>query len=288
MKKDEAHHTSVKPIDSGFFSYLASSFLAHSLIFEISKKFLRDITSQTILGYWWIVIRCILPVILIGFIVHKLGILTEISMPYPLFLLSGIIIWSGISQYLLYGVRVFIKLRSLFNSYRINRLVGILAILFIPLTITGISGILFGITIAYYNITDSFVFSVNLSRLAWALSILVLSYMVAVGLICILSIFSIFTRDIRLSMPMFRQLLFLMTPITYPISLLNDTIGNMILILNPFAIHVEILRWAFLNTALPSVYLILWNIITSLMIFLSGSYFIYRSELPLRDLLHKQ
>ena len=285
MKKNRAVLTKVKPIDNGFINYLASSFLNFSLILEVGKKFIRDISSQTILGYWWIIIKCILPLILMGLVIHNLGILTDMSIPYPLFLMSGMIIWSGTSQYFMYGVRIFIKLRTLYQNYYIRRLLAVNAVLFIPITITVITILLFSLISIYYVFVSNITINLTILKLLISLIAITLSYLVSIGIICVLSIFSIFTRDIRMSMPMVRQLLFFATPIAYPLSLLDDKITYVLLIINPFATHIEILRWALFNSSLPSPNLIVWNVVLSLTIFFSGTYFIYKSEIPLRDLL---
>jgi ABC-type polysaccharide/polyol phosphate export permease len=88
-----------------------------------------------------------------------------------------------------------------------------------------------------------------------------------------LSISILFIRfdDTRNIVAVILLIMMYLTPIFYPVSILNETMQNVVH-WNPLTSYLEIFRWAFSNNATPTMFSWVYMIVSSLLALLLGIY----------------
>jgi len=92
-------------------------------------------------------------------------------------------------------------------------------------------------------------------------------FVAGIGLMC--SIIFIRFDDTRNIVNVLLMIIMYLTPILYPISILNESMQRIVL-LNPLTSYLEIFRWAFSNNASPSIYNWTYMVSSSLFVFVIG------------------
>jgi ABC-type polysaccharide/polyol phosphate export permease len=105
--------------------------------------------------------------------------------------------------------------------------------------------------------------------LAFVVGIFLTLFVAGLGL----SISILFIRfdDTRNIVAVILMILMYLTPIFYPVSILNETMQNVVH-WNPLTSYVEIFRWAFSNNATPTLFSWMYMIISSLLALYLGIY----------------
>ena len=105
--------------------------------------------------------------------------------------------------------------------------------------------------------------------LAFVVGIFLTLFVAGLGL----SISILFIRfdDTRNIVAVILMILMYLTPIFYPVSILNETMQNVVH-WNPLTSYVEIFRWAFSNNATPTLFSWIYMIISSLLALFLGIY----------------
>ena len=147
---------------------------------------------------------------------------------------------------------------------------GVLTKIYVPPQIFAISAALAGLTNFFIGLLPlAVVCWLTGQSLAWTLPLVLvvgvlLAFLVA-GLGLSLSILFIRFDDSRNIVNVLLMILMYLTPIFYPISVMNPTMQNVIH-WNPLTSYLEIFRWAFSNNANPTVfnwvYMSIWSVVS--------------------------
>jgi lipopolysaccharide transport system permease protein len=139
--------------------------------------------------------------------------------------------------------------------------------------------IMFIILLIYYHQPFSIIhFAICLPL---ALSITLLT---SFGLGSLLAALNVKYRDFRYVIPFMVQILLFLTPVIYPVSVIPDSWIGQILLYNPMAGAIEILRSSFYGT-LPSGMLIMKSLGVAAILFITGIFFFRRTEYYFADLV---
>jgi ABC-type polysaccharide/polyol phosphate export permease len=77
--------------------------------------------------------------------------------------------------------------------------------------------------------------------------------------------------DTRNIVAILLMILMYLTPIFYPVSILNETMQNVVY-WNPLTSYLEIFRWAFSDNAAPTTFNWIYMVVTSILSLLLGIY----------------
>lgn len=133
-----------------------------------------------------------------------------------------------------------------------------------------------GILIYYHQPIDTMiVFYLPLSILITVLS--------TFGLGTMLAALNVKYRDFRYVIPFFIQMLFFLTPVIYPVSIIKSFWAQKILMLNPMAGAIELLRSPVAHSAL-NIQLVVISIIISFILFFAGLFYFRKTEYYFADL----
>ena len=153
---------------------------------------------------------------------------------------------------------------------------GVLTKIYVPPQVFAISSALAGLTNFFIGMLPlALVCYVSGQPLAWTLPLVLvvgvlLAFLVA-GLGLCLSILFIRFDDSRNIVNVLLLILMYITPIFYPVSIVNPTMQNVIH-WNPLTSYLEIFRWAFSNNATPTLFNWIYMSIWSIFALLLGTY----------------
>lgn len=239
------------------FSY--SELLYFFTLREIKVKY-----KQTVLGVLWVLLQPLfMTFVFTTFLGKAIANSTELSLTYPMFVLSGMVIWNFFSSGLTSSANSMVSNANIIKKIYFPRLI-------IPISSILSAGVDFIINVSLL-ILFSFIFSSKLIALNLMLipvAFILISF-ATFGLGLFLSAMNIKYRDVRYILPFFIQGLLFISPIMFPISITNNLYLQKLLQLNPIAGSLELIRGIFYNYTINWETVIL-STITAIVLFIIG------------------
>jgi lipopolysaccharide transport system permease protein len=207
---------------------------------------LRDIQlryRQTVFGVGWAILQPLLAMVIFALIFGRLTDIPSDDVPYPVFVLTGLAVWSFLSTAVSAAANSLAEHEELVTKVRLPRmLVPTAAVLAIgPDLVVGLA--LVAPLLLIYDV------SLPLQALTlpvWVAGAVLTA--LAAGLW--LSAANVLYRDVRYAIGFLLQLWFFASPVVYPSSLFEGA-EEYILALNPVAGVVDGVRWALLGAPAP-------------------------------------
>jgi lipopolysaccharide transport system permease protein len=195
----------------------------------------RDISvryKQTVLGVVWALLQPLITTIIFTFIFNRIAkIETGDTTPYPVFLYVGQLFWLYFSGTLTNASNSMLTNAPLMQKIYFPRLIIPVTTVTTGLIDLAISSVILVGMMIYFGILPR---GIGLLILPVLLLIAVLS---SLGMGLVLASLNIKYRDVRYALPFFIQILMYVTPVIYPISMLdNHPIARQLMIwLNPIS-----------------------------------------------------
>lgn len=233
------------------------------LLYFLVKRDLKVRFQQTFIGVLWIIVQ---PLIQMAIFFVILGILVRVpteGIPYPVFYLSGFVMWQLFSQivnssaYSLLGnigliTKAYFPRLALPLSTSIGALIDFL-ISFSVLLIFLLSN--------HYSITSRYLFIPFL---------LLLSLIFSLGVGLLFGALMVVFRDTKNLLGFILQIWMFMSPIMYPISIVPEKF-RIFFYLNPLTGFIDAYRWVFLSTdTLPSARFFAVSSVVAVLCLLTG------------------
>lgn len=218
--------------------------------------------QQSLLGGLWAILQPLAATAAFSLVFGRLAKMPSDGVPYPLFSLTALVIWTYFANALTSTVNCLVANRSLVSKVYFPRLI-------LPLSATLGSLADFGIGLAALF----FVMLLYGLALPWTAVFLIpltlIAVLTAVGLGAGLGAINVRYRDVRATMPLFVQLWLFLTPVAYPASLAPAS-WRPLLGLNPMAGVVEGYRWALLGTGPAPITLMAISALAALVLMTAG------------------
>jgi lipopolysaccharide transport system permease protein len=234
----------------------------------------RDIKikyKQTVLGFLWAVLQPFLMML-----VFTLALASRLNDPsqklaYPIFVFSGLIIWTVFSAGLTNASNSMVNNATIIKKLYFPRLI-------IP--VSAILGALFDFMMAFFVFVGLLLFynqSVEWTAIIlWPLAIVVTAF-ATLGPGCLLAALNVKYRDFRYVIPFVVQFLFFLTPIIYPISILDKPLLKYVIVLSPMYAPVELFR-APLSGVVPDLNYIAVSLASTIVFLFVGLIYFKRTE----------
>jgi|1185.fasta_scaffold84943_2 lipopolysaccharide transport system permease protein len=242
---------------------------------------LRDLTvryKQSVAGALWAVVQ---PVALAAVFSVFLGILAKVpsegGIPYPVFALSGMVLWLFFTSSLIRSADSTVASSDLISKVYFPRIAIPLAAALAPVADFAVAFlVVVGALLVYGQPIDARILLVPL------MVPLVLALALGAGLW--LSALYVRFRDIGLIVPFMVQVGLFITPIIYPFSLLPENL-RLVYGLNPMVGVLELYRWMiFPGTDWPGAVVIVPLIVAPVLL-VSGAAFFERSQRGFADVI---
>lgn len=228
--------------------------------------------KQTFLGVLWAIFQPLIMTVLftLGF-GKMITTQTQLSIPYPVFALSGFLLWNIFSSGLSNAGNSMVANANIIKKIYFPRLIIPISSILVSIVDFLMAFLVFIPVMIFYN-----------TKLIWQAIYLIpvsiaLTVLAAFGLGVFLSALNIKYRDFRYILPFFIQALLFATPVIYPINISDNHLFNWLIRLNPMYAPIKFFRSCF-NGFEVQVLDTLPSILCSLVILVIGIYYFRKTE----------
>lgn len=247
------------------------------LFYSLAWREFKVRYAQTFLGFAWAFLQP-LATLAIFFVVFSKAIKVDTgNIPYPVFALVGLTVWTYFSFVVSTAGRSIITESGMIKKIYFPRLVIPLSKAIVGIIDFTISFILLIIAMIYYQIPITL-------NLLWVPFFLLLILLISVGVGIWVSALSIRFRDVQQIIPFFIQIGLYATPVAYSSFLIPKNYQLWYHLLNPLAGVIEGFRWCVIGGELNTNYLI-FSTILILLIFVSSIFYFRRIEKIMADII---
>ena len=240
----------------------------------------RDIRikyKQTILGFFWAILQPLLMMIIFTFFFGRELNVPYQGLPYPIFVFSGLILWTVFSTGLTNSANSMVNNAQIIKKIYFPRLIIPVSSVLVALFDFLMAFILFAILLIWYRQPVSW-------NALWSWPVaLGLSVMATLGPGCLLAALNVKYREFRYVIPFLVQTLFFVTPVIYPISLLKYPVLQYMLACSPMYGALELFRYP-LTGVTPDLHFLSISLASGFFCLLGGTIYFKRTELFFADL----
>lgn len=245
----------------------------------------RDIAvryKQTALGILWALFQPLVTMIVFTFIFNRMAkIDSGDGTPYPIFLCVGLIFWQYYSNTLTNASNSMIANAAMIQKIYFPRLIIPTTAATTGLVDLTISAAILGGIMVYYG------FVPHLLGLLILPALLFCTVMTAMGGGMFLAALNVKYRDVRYAVPFFIQTMMFVTPVIYPVKMLDHypNIKLLMLWLNPISGVITSARSGFLGQGSLDWGILGVSVFMSIVFFLGGLYYFRNTERYFADIV---
>ena len=233
--------------------------------------------KQTMVGASWAIIQPFIAMVVLSIFFGKLIKVPSEGIPYPIFAYTALVPWMYFVNALTQSSNSVVGNYTMITRVYFPRLV-------IPIT-TVVTGLL-DFAIAFAILIGMMLFyGIVPTAAIWTLPFFImLTIATALGLGLWLAALNVEYRDVRFILPFLTQILFFITPVAYPSSLVPEP-WRAIYSLNPMVGVIEGFRWALLGKAQPPSVVLVISVIAVIGLLIGGLYFFRYKEGTFADVI---
>ena len=210
------------------------------LLYFLTWRDVKIRYKQTAIGVAWAVLQPVLTTAVFTVLFSKFARFETGSVPYPLFALSGLMIWLFVHNAVTMASNSFVSNTNLVTKVYFPRLIVPAAAVLAGLFDLVISLLILVILMVWYSAVP------GLNIILFPLFLL-LSFLLAMALGILFSAVNVKFRDVKFALPFLLQVWMIASPIFYPLSLLSDK-WKLAFAINPLTGILEGLRSSLFGT----------------------------------------
>lgn len=277
-------HTVIEPSTRWYLFPLSDLWEYRELLLFLVWRDLKVRYKQTALGAAWIILQPLLSTFIFSFLFGGLLNIQSGNIPYPVFALSGLIVWNYFASSLNKSST------SLVNS------TNLITKIYFPRLIIPIAGVLSGLVDFFISffllVVIMLIYQVKIAVTTIYFPILLLfALLTALGFSLWLSALNVRYRDINYLIPFFIQTWMYITPVIYPATLIPEKYEflRVFLGINPMTGVIEGFRWSLLGSQLGNaqapIQIIIISVGVTATILVSGILFFRYTERTFADII---
>jgi lipopolysaccharide transport system permease protein len=233
--------------------------------------------KQTTLGIAWALLQPLAMMLLFSFLFSRtLKLDFSVGIPYPVFVLSGIIIWNLFNGSVAHAAESMIQHSAIIKKIYFPRLI-------IPSSAILVNLFDFIMAFCVFVIICFFYQPVQWTAVFYFPAAIMLCLIAAFGLGSFLAALNVKFRDFRYALPFLLQLLFFASQVIYPITIVQNRQVKYLLAVNPVNGAIELFR-APLNSATPDMLIVSISMITSFAFCFIGILYFRKTESYFADI----
>lgn len=249
----------------------------HELFYFFTWRDIKIKYKQTVLGVLWALLQ---PLFMMGiftlFFSRALKVPSQ-DLPYPVFVLSGLMIWNVFSAGLTNASNSMISNSLIIKKIYFPRLV-------IP--VSSVLGAVFDFLVAFilfFSILVIYRQPVSYHALwLWPAGLLV-AFVATMGPGCLLAALNVKYRDFRYVIPFVIQVMLFLTPVIYPVSIVSVPLLKYIVAINPVYAAIEIFRYPLIGHW-SNFSMLVVSLVSGLVMLVIGLVYFKRTEKFFADL----
>lgn len=268
--------TVIRPTRGLFSPRLKEVWRFRELLVFLIWRDLKVRYAQTLLGAAWTVFQPLAMMLVYTYAFTKLARIDTSPIPYALYALSGLVLWTFVSRAVFQGAQSLVLDISIVTKTPAPRMlipIAAVASMLVDLVITLALFLVF--TFAYARVPPA--------QFVFVPLIVLLAVMLALGLALGLAALNVRYRDVGQALPFTLQLWFFLSPVAFPLLTPGgDSWITAIQALNPLVGMILIFRWATLGT-IPPQGLLVASVLVTLAILAAGLAYFSRAERTIAD-----
>jgi len=248
------------------------------LLFFLTRRDLKVRFQQTIIGVFWIILQPVIQMLIFYLI---LGIIAKIpteGIPYPIFFLSGFVVWQLFSQVVNTG------------AYSLLSNIGVIIKSYFPRLVLPLSSTLGSLVDFFVSFLLLLVFLLaNNYPITWRflliIPLLIITTVFSSGVGMLFGSLMVVFRDTKNFLAFILLIWMYITPIMFPISIVPEEY-RILFYINPLTSLVDTYRWAFLGRgSLPRVEYFLVSFVVAVAIWFAGAIAFRSMENKIADVM---
>lgn len=234
--------------------------------------------KQTVLGFLWAILQPIfMTVVFTLFLGESITQKTNLSIPYPVFALSGMLLWGIFSNGMSNAANSMVVNANIIKKIYFPRLIIPISSILVALVDFFIALIVFVVVLFFYKI------EINYSSILFLPLSILITCLSAMGVGTLLAALNIKYRDVRYIIPFFVQGLLFLTPVLYPANISSSPTVQFILKLNPMSGALELMRSIFYGYSINTE-TVIFSLLSSFVLFIIGVVYFRKTESYFADL----
>jgi len=247
------------------------------LLYFLTKRDIKVRYKQTVLGGLWAVIQPVFTMVVFTLFFGRLAKIPSDGIPYPIFVYAGLLPWTYFANALSNSGNSLVGSANLITKVYFPRLIVPASASLAGLLDFFIAMLVLGVMMVYYQVIPGF-------------SIFLFPVLVGLTLLCSLGVglwlsaLNVQYRDIRYVIPFLVQIWMFMSPVIYPVSMVNKKY-QWLLALNPMGGVIKAYRASLLGHQPIDWSLLSLSTAIILMLFISGLYYFRSMERVFADVV---
>ena len=245
------------------------------LLWHMTSRHLRGQYKQSILGYAWAFVNPLSQMLILSFVFSTILRVSSQDVPYPLFLLVGLLPWIFFSTALTSATDSVVNGGSLVTKVYFPREVLPTAAVFTKLVDLGFGLLILGGMMVYFGHPPEW-------TAVWLPVLFFIHIVFTLGLALPLAALNIYFHDVRFLVGVALTLWFYVTPVIYPVSIVPDRY-RIVFDLNPNSLFINAYRRVLLDGISPGLDRVLAGLAIAALTFVIGYFLFKRMESDFAD-----
>ena len=247
------------------------------LLYFLTKRDIKVRYKQTILGGLWAVIQPAFTMIVFTLFFGRLAKVPSDGLPYPIFVYAGLLPWTYFANAVSSSGNSLVGSANLITKVYFPRLMVPASAALAGLLDFFIALFVLAVLMVYYQFLPG-------AGILLFPFLVALTFLCAVGVGLWLSAFNVQYRDIRYAIPFLIQIWMFLSPVIYPVSLVNDRY-QWLLALNPMGGVIHAYRASLLGHQPINWPLLGLSALIILALFFGGLFYFRRMEKVFADVV---
>lgn len=224
-------HSLIKSEEKGVQLDLGELWYSRELLYFLTLRDIKVRYKQTLMGVAWVIVQPLMTVLIFTLVFNRFVRLETGSLPYPLFALSGLLLWLFFSNAVTNSTHSLVSNANLITKVYFPRMFVPAASVGAGLVDLAVAFLLLIVLCFYYGV------GLTLNALLLPLFILLMA-LLALGVGLLSAAVTVKYRDLRHALPFVIQLWMFASPVIYPASIVPEKWKWMVLV-NPAAGIIE-------------------------------------------------
>jgi lipopolysaccharide transport system permease protein len=247
------------------------------LFYFLTKRDIKVRYKQTVLGGLWAIIQPFFTMIVFTLFFGRLAKVPSDGIPYPLFVYAGLLPWTYFANALSASGNSLVGSANLVTKVYFPRLIIPASASLAGLLDFFIAMLVLGVLMIYYQFLPGY-------GILLFPALVALTFLCSVGVGLWLSALNVQYRDIRYAIPFLIQIWMFVSPVIYPVSMVNEKY-HWLLALNPMGGVINAYRASLLGHKPIEWHLLSISAAIILILFISGMYYFRRMEKTFADIV---
>lgn len=215
--------------------------------------------KQSFLGFFWIILNPFFQMIIMSFVFSNITRVSNLGVPYPIYLYAGLLPWTFFSSALNNSMSVLVEDASLIKKIYFPREVLILSTLFAKAFDFFLSTLIFFGLMIWFHIPFT-------PYLLLFIPIFAIQFLFTYSIALIVSALNLFYRDVQYLFTLIITLWFYLTPVLYAVEFFPPQY-RWVFRINPMSVFINAYREVIFNRNFPNMSSLFIGIGISLVLF---------------------